>query len=118
MPKTKTALAFSEDGLPAHAIAEIEAVKGKDRKQLEQWWMAWAQVGTAKAAFREAVLDLVAAERAFALCRGELARLEQRTLAPRECLCGKHAVAIDEAVARREATRAAVDPAIEAFKES
>ena len=110
MPKT-------DERLPAHAIAEINAAKGKTRHELERFWAAWADVGDAKSCFRQAVLALVDAEYAFAGCRAELARLEQRPVGPRECLCGKHAAAIDRAYAEREAARSAVDDAIAAFKE-
>ena len=118
MSKTKTALAVPDDRqLPAHAVAEIEAAKGKERKALEAWWENWAQVGDAKAAFRDAVMTMVAAEQAFAVCRQDLARLEQRPLGPRECLCGKHAGVIDAAVTDREAARLAIADAELAFKE-
>lgn len=49
--------------LPAHAVAEINAAKGRRKKELERWWGSWAAVGDAKDRHRAAIdaLDVLVA---------------------------------------------------------
>lgn len=88
--------------LPAHAIAEIDAAKGKDKKGLIAWWESWAAVGDAKAAERAAFAEVVEQQVEFAACRGRLqAKHPGKSLPPDACDCGKHATALSRAQRER-----------------
>lgn len=83
--------------LPAHAIDEINAAKGKEKAAQIVWWESWASVGDAKAAERQAFAEVVEAQVAFAACRGVLqAKNPGQALPPDACDCGRHAAAVSK----------------------
>lgn len=77
--------------LPAHAIAEINEAKGKEKAAQIAWWESWASVGDAKAAERQAFAEVVESQLAFAACRSVLqAKHPGQSLSPSACDCDKH----------------------------
>lgn len=102
---------------PAHAIAEIDAAKGKDKKALIDWWESWASVGDAKQTERAAFAKVVATQTAFAECRAALiARSQGTSLPPDACDCGKHYQQALKAQREREEAVVGIDRAITKHK--
>ena len=103
--------------LPEHATAEIEAAKGKQKAELKKLWAAWAAVGDAKTAEREAFAEVVASQLAFATCRAALkAKNPGKSLPPGACDCGKHYQPAVKAQKTREKALVSVERAITSYK--
>lgn len=108
---------LDEARFPAHAIAEIEAAKGKDKAALLQWWESWASIGDAKRAERKAFQAVVDAQLAFAECRAKLrANHPGKSLPPEACDCGKHFRPAVKAQQEREKALTAIDRAVTKHK--
>ena len=99
--------------LPAHAIAEIDKAKGKQKAALVRWWESWADVGDAKQAERAAFAEVVDTQVGYAECRARLvARHPGQSQPPGACDCGKHAAAMSKAQRERVKAVTAIERAI------
>lgn len=102
---------------PAHAIAEIDAAKGKEKAALVRWWESWADIGDAKKTERAAFAEVVDTQLAYANCRAKLqAKHPGVSLPPGACDCGKHATAMSKAQRERVKAVTAIDRAITKHK--
>lgn len=103
----------NDDRLPAHAIEEIDAAKGKEKAALIAWWESWAAVGDAKQVERAAFAQVVAEQEGYAECRAKLqAKRPAQSLPPGACDCGKHATLLSKAQRDRVKAVTAVERAI------